>query len=269
MKTYCWVGGDDPEGELLQIEEVRERGMDTVKLNGCGKLRRIESHREIDRVVARVAGIREHFGSEIDFGLDFHGRVSLPMAKVLLKELESSRPLFVEEPVLPEHAHAYRGLSEGTSIPLAAGERTFSRFDVRAILEAGGLGILQPDLSHAGGITECMKIASMAEVYDVALAPHCPLGPVALASCLAVDFVSPNAVLQEQSLGIHYNEGLELTDYVRNKEDFELKDGSIAPLPLPGLGVDVDKDFVVAQSKIPHDWKNPLWRHEDGSVAEW
>ncbi|MCK8383893.1 D-galactonate dehydratase, partial [Erwinia amylovora] len=89
-----------------------------------------------------------------------------------------------------------------TSIPLAAGERMYLRFEFKRVFEAGGLAIVQPDLSHAGGITECFKIAGMAEAYDVALAPHCPLGPVALASCLAIDFVSYNAVLQEQSMGI-------------------------------------------------------------------
>jgi galactonate dehydratase len=269
MKTYSWVGGDTPSDEITQIEEAMGRGLDTFKLNGCGKLGRLASHRDIDEIVARISKIREHFGSGIGFGLDFHGRVSLAMAKVLLKELEAVRPLFVEEPVLPEYHHAYKELSLGTSIPLAAGERAYSRFDVRPILEGGGLSILQTDLSHAGGITECLKIASMAEAYDVSLAPHCPLGPIALASCLAVDFVSPNAVLQEQSIGIHYNDGLELTDYVRNKEDFKLDQGYIKPLPLPGLGVDIDRDFVIEQSKIAHDWKNPIWRHEDGSIAEW
>lgn len=269
MKTYRWVGGDDPADEIAQIEAIRKDGSDTFKLNGCGRLRHLASHREIDETVARIAQIREHFGNAIDFGLDFHGRVSLPMARVLLKELEPIRPIFVEEPVLPEYASAYRELARGTSIPLAAGERAFHRSEFRPILEAGGLSIVQPDLSHAGGLTECLKIASMADAWNVALAPHCPLGPLALASCLALDFVSPNAVLQEHSLGIHYNEGLELTDYILNKEDFALRDGFIAPLPRPGLGVEIDKDFVIAQSEQGHDWKNPVWRHHDGSIADW
>jgi galactonate dehydratase len=269
MKVYSWVGGDNPSDEIAQIERARGTGLDTFKLNGCGRLQQIASHRDIDAVIRRVSGIRAHFGSEIDFGLDFHGRVSLPMAKVLLKELEDVRPLFVEEPVVPQHASAYAALSGMTSIPLAAGERAFSRYDFRPILEGGGLSILQPDVSHAGGITECLKIASMAEAYDVSLAPHCPLGPIALASCLAVDFVSPNAVFQEQSVGIHYNEGLELTDYVLNKQDFRSSDGFLPPLPGPGLGVEIDKEFVIEQSRIEHDWKNPLWRHDDGTVAEW
>ncbi|MFK7850635.1 MAG: galactonate dehydratase [Akkermansiaceae bacterium] len=269
MKSYCWVGGDNPEDEISQIEKARAKGLDTFKLNGCGALPQIASHREIDEIVNRISAIRAHFGNEIDFALDFHGRVSLSMARVLLRELETTRPLFVEEPVLPEYARSYRELADLTSIPLAAGERAYSRFDFLPILESGGLSIIQPDLSHAGGITECLKIASLAETFHVSLAPHCPLGPIALASCLAVDFISPNAVLQEQSVGIHYNDGVELTDYVRNKTDFGSKDGWIAPLRLPGLGVDIDREFVIEQSKVKHDWKNPVWRHEDGSISEW
>jgi galactonate dehydratase len=191
------------------------------------------------------------------------------MAKVLLKELETFRPLFVEEPVLPEQWEYYARLAAHTSIPLAAGERMMSRFDFKRVLEQGGLAIIQPDLSHAGGITECTKIAAMAEAYDVGLAPHCPLGPIALAASLAVDFIAHNAVLQEQSMGIHYHQGGDLLDYVRNKDDFRIEQGYIAPLPRPGLGVDIDEEAVTAASKRAGDWRNPLWRHEDGALAEW
>jgi len=145
----------------------------------------------------------------------------------------------------------------------------YSRFDFKRVLAAGGLAILQPDLSHAGGITECHKIAAMAEAHDVALAPHCPLGPVALAACLQVDWVSHNAVLQEQSAGIHYNQGAELLDYVKNRADFRITDGYIAPSRLPGLGVEIDEERVIEASRDAADWHNPLWRHADGSVAEW
>lgn len=269
IKTYTWVGGDDPADESRQIAAMLEQGRDTFKLNGCGRMQMIDSYRSIERVVERVAIIRDNFGSKVDFGLDFHGRVSVPMAKVLLKELEPFHPLFVEEPVLAEQAEQYPILCQKTSIVLAAGERMYSRFDFKRVLEMGGLGIVQPDLSHAGGITECIKIASMAEAYDVGLAPHCPLGPIALAACLAVDFVSYNAVIQEQSIGIHYNGGREFLDYVVNKEDFDTEKGYIRPLPKPGLGVEIDEDVVVEASKKGNDWKNPIWRHEDGSIAEW
>ncbi|EKT56036.1 galactonate dehydratase [Providencia burhodogranariea] len=269
MKTYTWVGGDDPSDEIAQIETLVEAGWDTFKLNGCGKLKFLDSHRSIDAVVERIAEIRSHFGNKIDFGLDFHGRVSMPMAKVLLHELTSYRPLFIEEPVLPEFSGYYSTLSQSTSIPLAAGERTFCRHDVKTILEAGGLAILQPDISHAGGITEGIKIASMADCYNVGLAPHCPLGPIALSACLTVDFISPNAVLQEQSMGIHYNQGADLLDYILNKEDFIITDGYIKPLDKPGLGVVIDEDKVIDAARIPPNWKNPIWYHEDGCFAEW
>ena len=269
MKMYSWVGGDRPSDIIADIRRLREGGFDTFKMNGTEEMAIIDSAKAIDAAVARIAEIREAFGNDIEFGLDFHGRVAAPMAKVLLRALEPYRPLFVEEPVLAEQAEYYPRLAEMTSIPLAAGERMYSRFEFKRVLQDGGISILQPDLSHAGGITECVKIAAMAEAYDVALAPHCPLGPIALAACLQVDFVSHNAVLQEQSMGIHYNKGGELLDYVLNKEDFRMENGYILPLPKPGLGVEVDEERVIEASKNCADWRNPVWRHADGSVAEW
>ena len=269
MKTYCWVGGDRP-GEIIEgIHRARAMGFDTVKMNGTEEFAMVESHAAVDRALEKFALIRAEFGSTIDFGIDFHGRVSMPMAKVLLRELEPLRPLFVEEPVLAEQCEYYPRLAESTSIPLAAGERMYSRFDFKRVFEAGGISILQPDVSHAGGITECLRIAAMAEAYDVSLAPHCPLGPVALAACLQVDLVSQNAVFQEQSMGIHYNQGAELLDYVLNPEDFRVKDGFVAASERPGLGVEIDEARVIAASVDAPDWHNPVWRHKDGSVAEW
>jgi galactonate dehydratase len=269
MKMYSWVGGDRPSDIIEQIRTLQQGGFNTFKMNGTEELGMLDTSAKVDEAVRRVAEIREAFGTTIEFGLDFHGRVAAPMAKTLLRELEQFRPLFVEEPVLAEQAEYYPRLAEMTSIPLAAGERMYSRFEFKNVFAAGGLSIVQPDLSHAGGITECLKIASMAEAYDITLAPHCPLGPVALAACLTVDFVSYNAVLQEQSMGIHYNKGGELLDYVVNKEDFKIVDGYCNPLPKPGLGVVVDEERVIEASKNAPDWRNPVWRHEDGSVAEW
>jgi galactonate dehydratase len=269
MKTYSWVGGDRPSDVIEGIRTLREAGFDTFKMNGTEEMGFIDSAKAVDAAVGRIAEIRSAFGNEIEFGLDFHGRVTAPMAKVLLRELEPYRPLFVEEPVLAEQAEYYPRLAEMTSIPIAAGERMYSRFEFKRVFDAGGLAIVQPDLSHAGGITECYKIGAMAEAYDIALAPHCPLGPVALAACLAIDFVSYNAVLQEQSMGIHYNKDGELLDYVKNRSDFKLTDGFIKPLPLPGLGVDIDEERVIEASRNAPDWRNPVWRHADGSVAEW
>jgi galactonate dehydratase len=269
MKVYSWVGGDRPADVVETISRLREGGFDTFKLNGCEEMAMLDSVRAVDRAVAVVAEVRAAFGASIDFGLDFHGRVALPMARPLLRELEPYRPLFVEEPVLAEHAEQYPRLAAATSIPLAAGERMYSRFEFKRVFEGGGIAIVQPDLSHAGGITECLKIAAIAEAYDVAVAPHCPLGPVALAACLQLDFVAWNAVLQEQSMGIHYNRGAELLDYVTNKQDFRIERGFIGAPTRPGLGVDIDEDRVMHAARHAPDWHNPAWRHADGSVAEW
>jgi galactonate dehydratase len=269
MKTYSWVGGDRPSDVIAGIRRLQQEGFDTFKLNGTEELGLIDSSHTVDAVIARVAEIHSAFGNTISYGLDFHGRVSGSMSRILLKELEPYRPLFVEEPVLPEHAELYPRLAAQTSIPLAAGERMYSRFEFKRVLADGGIAILQPDLSHAGGLTECFKIAAMAEAYDVAIAPHCPLGPIALAASLQLDFVARNAVLQEQSMQIHYNDGVDLLDYVINRADFAMDQGYIRALKRPGLGVEIDHERVVAAARSNVDWRNPIWRHPDGSIAEW
>ena len=270
IKAYSWVGGDRPSDVIAGIEKLRKIGFDTFKLNGCEDLGFIDTHKKVQHSISIARDIRDHFGDEIEFGLDFHGRVTAPMAKIMMKELEPYHPFFIEEPVLAENCEYYRDLADCSDLIIAAGERMYTRYDFKRVLENRGVAILQPDLSHAGGITEVMKIAAMAEAYDVALAPHCPLGPVALASCLAVDMVSYNAALQEQSMGIHYNQGAELLTYVKNPEDFDMSDGFLHALTRPGLGVEVNEEAIIKASK-DHDvsWHNPVWRHPDGSVAEW
>jgi galactonate dehydratase len=220
-------------------------------------------------VIERVASVREAGGPSLGVGIDFHGRVHKAMAKVIARELEAYHVLFIEEPVLPENNEALREIARHTSVPIATGERMYSRWDFKPLLEAGYVDIIQPDVSHAGGISETRRIAAMAEAYDVALAPHCPLGPIALAACLQVDAVSHNAFIQEQSLGIHYNQGNDVLDYLVNPEVFHYENGVVTIPDGPGLGIDIDEDFVVEQSAVGHNWQNPLWRLRDGSIAEW
>ncbi|HWT39264.1 MAG TPA: galactonate dehydratase, partial [Paraburkholderia sp.] len=183
--------------------------------------------------------------------------------------LDPFKLMFIEEPVLSENVEALRDIVNQTSTPIALGERLYSRWDFKHILAGGYVDIIQPDASHAGGITECRKIASMAEAYDVALALHCPLGPIALATCLQIDAVSYNAFIQEQSLGIHYNQGNDLLDYIRNPEVFKYEDGFVSIPQGPGLGIEVNEEKVREMAKVGHRWRNPVWRHADGSVAEW
>ncbi len=177
--------------------------------------------------------------------------------------------MFIEEPVLPEHDDALRVIANHTTIPIATGERRYSRWDFKHLLQNGAVDIIQPDVSHAGGISETMRIASMAEAYDVAIAPHCPLGPIALAACLQVDAVAHNAFIQEQSLGIHYNAGNDLLDYLVDASVFAYHDGFVQIPDGVGLAIEINEEFVREQSKMGHNWQNPVWRYEDGSVAEW
>lgn len=270
IKAYSWVGGDRPSDVIEGIKKLRKIGFDTFKLNGCEDLGFIDTHKKLKHSINIAAQIREEFGDDIEFGLDFHGRVTAPMAKIMMKELEPYKPLFIEEPVLPENYKQYRQLADSSNLIIAAGERMYSRFDFKQVLEDRGVSILQPDLCHAAGLTECLKIAAMAEAYDVAIAPHCPLGPVALAACLTLDMVAWNACLQEQSMGIHYNQGAELLTYVNNKEDFDMSDGYLHALTKPGLGVEINEEAIEeASKKLDVNWHNPVWRHPDGSVAEW
>jgi galactonate dehydratase len=204
----------------------------------------------------------------VDIGVDFHGRASKSMAKRLASALEPHDPFFIEEPVLPEHNDALPQIANHTSVPIATGERMFSRWDFKSVFEQGVVDVIQPDLSHAGGITEVNKIAAMAEAYDVAVAPHCPLGPIALAACLQVDACSPNVLIQEQSLDIHYNEGSDVLDYLADPSVFDYLDGFVALPEESGLGIDID-ETAVREAAGDVDWHNPIWRHEDGSVAEW
>src|SRR5690606_19561668 len=156
-----------------------------------------------------------------------------------------------------------------TTIPIATGERMFSRWDFKTLLEQGYVDIIQPDLSHAGGIFEGRKIAAMAEAYDVAVAPHCPLGPIALASCFQLDSCTPNFIIQEQSLGIRYNQGRDVLDYLVHRVQFCYKNGYVELRRKPGLGVDINEEKVREAAAAGHNWKAPIWRNKDGSYAAW
>ncbi|TPI63980.1 galactonate dehydratase [Mesorhizobium sp. B3-1-7] len=269
IKVYSWIGGDRPAEVAAGARDVVARGFQALKMNGTEELQIVDSHDRIDAAVERVAMVREAVGPDIGIAVDFHGRVHRPMARILVKELEPYRLMFIEEPVLSENREALKEIAALGSTPIALGERLYSRWDFKSVFEEAVVDIIQPDLSHAGGITECRKIAAMAEAYDVAVAPHCPLGPIALAACLQLDAVSYNCFIQEQSLGIHYNAGNDLLDYAANKDVFRYEDGYVAIPDGPGLGVEIDEDYVKERAKEGHRWRNPVWRHKDGSFAEW
>ena len=269
MRVYSCIGGDQPSEVGLAAANMVAKGFTAVKMNATGEMEYIDSYVKVDLALARIAAVREAGGPGLGIGIDFHGRVHKPMAKVLAKELEAYRPMFIEEPVLPQNNEALREIANHCAIPIATGERMFSRWDFKQLLIDGYVDIIQPDLSHAGGITECKKIISMAEAFDVAAAPHCPLGPIALAACLQVDATCHNAFIQEQSLGIHYNRENDLLDYLVDKTVFDYESGFCKIPEGPGLGIEINEEYLLSRAAIGHNWHNPIWRNADGSVAEW
>jgi galactonate dehydratase len=268
IRMYGWVGGDDPSGIVDAVQAQLAVGLTAVKMNASGSMGRLGTTAEIDGVLDRVAAAREVLGPDRDVAVDFHGRLTLANARRIAPLLEPLRPFFIEEPVVPENSHLIGQIAQATSVPIATGERLYSRQDFLPVFQAG-ISVAQPDLSHAGGISEVRRIAAMAEVYDVQLAPHCPLGPIALAACLQMGFATPNFLIQEQSIGIHYNQGAEVLDYVLDKSPLRFVNGNIERLTGPGLGIEVDEAAVRAADTRGHSWRSPLWRHPDGSLAEW
>jgi galactonate dehydratase len=268
VRAYSWVGGDEPNEIAEAVAEQIEAGFTAVKMNAAGRTSRLATVRDIDAVTARAAAAREALGPGPDFAVDFHGRFTLANARRVLPHLEPFHPLFVEEPVLPEYTHLLRDVVTATTIPIATGERLYSRTDVLPALQAG-VAVIQPDLSHAGGISESRRIAALAEMFDVPVAPHCPLGPVSLAASLQIALSTPNFLIQEQSIGLHYHPGSSLLDYVVDPEPFRFHDGHLLRTTAPGLGIEIDEKHVRSLNDTAPEWHGPLWRHDDGSFAEW
>jgi galactonate dehydratase len=269
VRVYGWIGGDEPAEVADAAAEQVAAGLTAVKMNASGRMSRIPTTADVDEVVSRLSAVRDVLGDTGDIGIDFHGRFSLAGARRVIPELTELRPMFVEEPVLPEYTYRIGEITSATSVPIACGERLFSRTEFLPALQ-GGIAVAQPDLSHAGGISEVRRIASLAETFDVVLAPHCPLGPISLAASLHVAFATPNFLIQETSVGMHYNGGIEPMDYMVDSEPFTFHDGTIRRWERPGLGVEIDEQVVRdADARGSERWHAPVWRHPDGSFAEW
>ncbi len=218
----------------------------------------VASPKFIDEATAHFISLREAVGDDADIGIDFHGAISAPNAELLIHALEPYKPFFIEEPVNCQNVDIMANLARETHIPIATGERIFTKWGFREILEKGAATILQPDLCHAGGIFEGRIIAGMAEAYYASVAPHNPLGPISLAAGIQLAASIPNFLCQEQvTLGEGYL-----------KEPFVVKDGHIDLPTKPGLGIELD-DAALAD-KLGHEWRNPeTYLESDGSVVDW
>ncbi len=269
MLVYQWLGGDDPAEIAETARQSADRGYQAFKLNCVREFRPIETAGAVDRAVERVAAVRDAVGEDAFVGVDFHGRVSKPMAAEIARRLEPYGLMFLDQPLLPEQAEGFARIADDTTIPIATGERFYSRYDFKRLFVDDLVSVVEPDVTHVGGISELRKLAAMAEAFDVAVVPHCPLGPVAFAASLQVGFCSQNVVMQEQDLELHDPDASQRLALLEDPDQFTFADGYVERPTGPGLGVEIDEDAVREKAQAQVNWHNPVWHHEDGSVAEW
>lgn len=274
IKAYAWIGGDRPDDVVAHARERIAQGFSVMKMNATPALPQLGGHAIIEAAAARLGALREAFGNRIEIAVDLHGRVHRSALKPLLAEIAPFRPMWVEEASLPENTESLVVLARAAGpIPVATGERLVSRWDFKRLLDSGAIDIVQPDISITG-LFELEKIARLAEIYDVAVAPHCPNGPVSLAASLQIGFCAANVAVQEQSLGLHYHQGFsglpkaDLLDYLTDPGALTVVDGAFRPLSGPGLGISLNTARIEAAAGT---WQLPDadWRHEDGTYAEW
>lgn len=259
IRLYAWTDAGTADDYVNAIRDVREnRGLTAFKYNATGAMRPLSNPAVLAAAAERFAGLRRAAGPDMDIATDFHGRLTHADAKRLVHLLEPHQPFFIEEPVLPGDPDALRDIATSTSVPIAAGERLFTRWEFLPLIERRAVAVVQPDAAHAGGITETRRIAALAETRDILFAPHCPLGPVALAACLHLDAVAPNFLIQEH---VTLGESLLRTPFVP-------ADGHLAVPDGPGLGIEIDEAKLAAE-KFDGVWDNPRFTAEDGGFAEW
>jgi len=254
VRVYAHAGTPDA------IRQKKAEGFTAFKCGPAKKrpARFVENLKFVRRVADQFAELRAAAGNDVDIAIDFHGAISPATAKLLIKALEPYQPMFVEEPVACQNIDVMAEIARGTHLPIATGERLFTKWGFRELLEKHAAVVLQPDLCHAGGITECRLIAGMAEAYYAGIAPHNPLGPISLAAGIQLAASIPNFVCQEQvSLGEGYL-----------KHPFKVKHGYVDIPTAPGLGIELDTDQLA--DKLGHAWHNPeSYDSDDGSVMDW
>ena len=260
IRVYGAAGGRTPE-ECAKAARARvEQGFTAIKtVPFSTAVRYIDTPKVIDDAVARVAAMRDAVGRDVDIALDFHRILSPAMSIEFLRELEPLKPMFAEEPCPPENVDALATIARSTSIPIATGERHTTRWGFREIVEKKAAAVLQPDIRHAGGIMEMKKIASLAEIHYIALAPHSAAGPVGIAASIQAMATVPNFLIQEFGGGT--GEGLFV-------EPLNLVEGYVELPQDPGLGIEIDEEGL--QANIATEYRGrTMWRlEEDGSVAD-
>jgi len=260
---HCW--GATTEKIIDRALERKSKGFTAIKvlLEPFSENRGVKKY--IEAQVRRFSEIRSAVGDEMDIAIDFHGRVNPDLAIQIINGIETDRPLFVEEPCLPENTEAMVRIARSVRVPIATGERLVTRFGIRSLLESGVMAVIQPDLCHAGGIFEVRKMAAMAETYYCKVAPHNPLGPVSLAANIQLAACTPNFLIAEHfGMKEEWDIG---QGYLKNP--FTIEDGYIPLRASPGLGIEMNEE-ILAERGYDGAWDSPrLYAEDDGSIIDW
>lgn len=260
VRVYTWIGGQTPEQCAEQAIKLKEKGWRSLKFcpfDGCGASFDLAHGKKVE---ARVKAVREAVGDDFGIAIDGHGRLNPVNAVEMAKRIEPYGVMFFEEPVLPEYPEAMADVRRVAKIPIATGERLFTRYPFRDLLTRQAVDVVQPDICTVGGIMESHKIASMAEAFFVSLAPHNPLSPLSTVICLHLDTVAPNFLIQETSGGPDRDQILTTPVEV-------VRDGYMNVPTGPGWGVELNEDFLRSRP-YREDSIFPIQLAEDGSIVD-
>jgi galactonate dehydratase len=264
VPVYKLLGGPTRDRIRVYGRVSKETGVNAMKTGPSGEGRQaskyVEGQKYVDAVVENFKALRQKHGSGVDIAIDFHGAVQPPTALLLIKALEPYQPWFYEEVVQCLNVDVMAELARKTHIPLATGERIFTKWGFREVLEKRAATILQPDVCYAGGITELRLIAGMAEAYYTPIAPHNPQGPCSLAASYQIAASIPNFLIQE-------NGDAEYADLLAKRLP-PVQNGYRPLLTDPGLGITIDEDKLKAQVGEPRPYR-PRFDRDDGSVVDW
>ena len=252
-----FAGAKEPEefGEKARI--AVQKGITAMKWDPFGKSYLQISNADLDKALRNIAAVREAVGDSVDLLIEGHGRFDVPTGIKIARELEQFNPMFFEEPTPPDNLEALKAVRDKSPVAISAGERLYSRWDYRKLFDSRAADYIQPDISHAGGISELKKIAAEAETRYIPFAPHNPSGPVANAATLQLAATCPNFCILE----IMYQD-VDWRKDVTN-ENLRYEDGYMYIPDAPGLGIEIDEEACLA-----HPYKVHTLRHYTGALTD-
>ncbi len=252
-----FAGAKTPKEFGEKAKAAAKRGVTAFKWDPCGKNYLEISNKDLNTALECVAEVRSAVGANADILIEGHGRFNIPTGIKIAKELEQFKPMFFEEPVPPDNLDALKSVRDKSPVAISAGERLYTRWDYKRMFDIAAADYIQPDISHAGGISELKKIAAEAECRYMGFAPHNPSGPVANAATLQLAAVCPNFSILE----IMYSD-VEWRKDVTN-ESLEYNDGYIKIPDKPGLGIEIDEAECEKHPYEPH-----TLRHYTGALTD-